>query len=371
MRPPFRASKEAKHAAAPVLDRVAAASGDRRGRISLLSCDPCAPSSTRRRDGCLPRWLRRLWLALVVGWLLWLLKGLIRLCRLAHRDQGNAVGNTVPAWAHQQADPLIYSQVYLQSLGLAVTWDNPDIHVESPAAPGVPVDAHDLKPDTAYLVVARVWNGSTSAPAPGLPVRFSYLSFGAGTARHDVATTTVDLPVKAAPGCPATATVAWRTPATPGHYCLQVELLWDDDANPANNLGQSNTDVKPLNSPHAAFTFPVRNNLRERAVIALTADGYTLPPLEPCRSPAPRGAAAAAAPSLARLDRHRAADWPLPAGWQVVIDPSEVALGAGAESEVTVDITAPDGFVGRQAINVHATSGSRLIGGVTLYVDGS
>jgi hypothetical protein len=38
---------------------------------------------------------------------------------------------------------------------------------------------------------------------------------------------------------------------------------------------------------------------------------------------------------------------------------------------VTVDITAPDGFVGRQGINVHAEANGQLLGGVTLYVDGT
>jgi len=51
---------------------------------------------------------------------------------------------------------------------------NPDIHVELAATPGVPVDSHALKPDTDYLVVARIWNGSNTAPAPGLPIKVSY-----------------------------------------------------------------------------------------------------------------------------------------------------------------------------------------------------
>ena len=37
----------------------------------------------------------------------------------------------------------------------------------------------------------------------------------------------------------------------------------------------------------------------------------------------------------------------------------------------SIDITAPDGFLGRQALNVNAFDGARLVGGVTLYVDGS
>jgi hypothetical protein len=271
----------------------------------------------------------------------------------------------VPPWAYRQPDPLIYSQHYLQSQGLAVTWDNPDINVGLASAPGAAVDAHALEPDTDYLVVARIWNGSTTAPAPGLPVRVSYLEFGAGTTRHDVGMTRVDLPVKAAVGCPAFATVPWRTPTTPGHYCLQVELLWDDDANPANNLGQSNTDVKPLNSPHAVFTFPVRNGRAERALVMLTVDSYTIPPLEVCSDTTGERA------RLLRLGRHRAEAWPVPAGWGVEVDPSQMVLAPGEQTDVTIDVTAPDGFVGRQVINVHASIGGDLLGGVTLYVDGT
>jgi hypothetical protein len=310
------------------------------------------------------RWIRALWLVLALGWLVWLVRGLCRLCRLASRDRAKAPDGVVPPWAYRQPDPMIYSQQYLQAQGLAVTWDNPDIHVELASNPGVPVDAHNLQPGTDYLVVARVWNGSTAAPAPGLPIKVSYLDFGVGTTRHDVGVTTVDLPVKAAGGCPAFATVPWRTPGVPGHYCLQVELLWDDDANPANNMGQSNTDVKPLNSPHAAFTFAVRNDQAERALVTLTVDAYAIPPLSPCED------AAGEPGRRSSLDRHRIGAWPVPAGWRVELHPAEIVLAPGQQTDVTVDVTAPDGFIGRQALNVHATNGSRFLGGLTLYVDG-
>ena len=311
------------------------------------------------RGGCFEVLIKLLFLV----WLVALVKQLIRLCRAANRDRGRAHEGNVPAWAYRQPDPLIYSQQYLQSLGLAVTWHNPDIHLELPGAPGVEVDSNALLPDTDYVVVARIWNGATTAPAPALPVKVSYLEFGIGTTHHDVGVKKVDLPAKGAVGCPATARVGWHTPPAPGHYCLQVELLWDDDAQPGNNLGQHNTDVKALNSPHAAFTFPVRNDRPERRLITIELDGYTLPELDPCGEDGhERGG---------RLARHQRWAWPLPDGWRVIADPSELALAAGDSADVTVDVTAPDGFVGRQAINVHALSGSDLLGGVTLYVDGS
>src|SRR5450631_1557225 len=91
------------------------------------------------RDSPLLGWMGR---AVILAWLAWLVWSLWRLCRLERRERVCPGGQTVPPWAYRQLDPLLYSQPYLQSLGLAVTWDNPDIQVELPSAPGVPVDKH-------------------------------------------------------------------------------------------------------------------------------------------------------------------------------------------------------------------------------------
>ena len=229
--------------------------------------------------GC--RFCRLLLRLLLLLWLLWLIRSLIRLCRVARRHPRRGA-HDVPPWAYRQPDPLIYCQTFLQAQGLGVTWDNPDIHLELSAQPGVPVDSHSLDPNTEYVVVARIWNGSTTAPAVDLPVRASYLEFGIGTIRHDIGQTTVDLPVKGAAGTPAIARIPWRTPAAAGHYCLQVELVWADDAEPANNLGQHNTDVRPLNSPRATFEFPLRNDGPRPRLLRLEVDGYRLPGRRPC-----------------------------------------------------------------------------------------
>src|SRR4029077_13272713 len=69
---------------------------------------------------------------------------------------------TITRDIYRRPDPLIYSQLYIVNQGLAVTWDNPDIHLENG---GIFVPSSSLAPDTEYDVVARIWNGSTEAPA--------------------------------------------------------------------------------------------------------------------------------------------------------------------------------------------------------------
>ncbi len=146
---------------------------------------------------------------------------------------------------------MIYDQYYLMSQGLAVTWDNPDIHLER--LDGTPVPSHELLPGTTYRVVSHIWNLSEQAPAANLPVRLSFLSFGIATTRTFIDETFVNLPVKGSPAWPVVAQVDWTTPSGPGHYCLQAEMIWPEDANPNNNLGQLNTDVKALASTSCAI----------------------------------------------------------------------------------------------------------------------
>lgn len=282
----------------------------------------------------------------------------------------------MPDWAFRQPDPLIYSQYWLQSHGFAYTWDNPDIHLELPASPGQPVDAHTLPPDTVHRVVARVWNGSTDAPVAQLPVEISYIDFGIGGVSVPIDTTTVNLPVKGAPGTPAIASVDWRTPATPGHYCLQVRLVWPFDADPGNNLGQHNVDVKALNSPRAEFRVPVRNERRQALDVRLEVDSYELPALRPCppatETRPEQGADDGAARRARVMAEHGAGRHPVPDGWQVGLGRAAepLRLEPGATEEIAVVVIAPDGFVGRQVFNLKGLAGRTLIGGVTLVATG-
>ncbi len=274
-------------------------------------------------------------------------------------------GIDIPPHTYKRPDPMIYSQYYLMSKGLAVTWDNPDIQLFDNSGAAVP--SHGLSPLTPYEIRARIWNGSTDAPAINVLVRFYYLSFGAGTVRHYIGEMYVDVPVKGSPLGPAVASMGWTTPAA-GHFCIQAELHWIDDANPLNNLGQENVDIKKLNSPNATFTFAVRNTSARARVLMLRADGYAMPAKQRCADVQRPGGRRD--PAIAARDpyaRHRPTSHPVPAGWTVEF-PGELALRPGEQRDIAVKITAVDGFTGTQPINVNALDGNDLVGGVTLYV---
>jgi len=178
--------------------------------------------------------------------------------------------------------------------------------------------------------------------------------------------------VKGAPGLPALAVAEWTTPPDAGHFCLQVELIWptEEDANPFNNLGQLNTDVKVLQSP-AVFNVPVRNDdLGGRRVIRLAVDAYQIPAPHDCEDGDDGHADHGQHSDDATRSRHSAARFPIPEGWTVQAMPAELTLAPGAEEIVTVTATAPTGFEGRQAFNVNGVDeNGRLVGGVTLFVE--
>jgi hypothetical protein len=329
----------------------------------------------------------------VFQWLTDLIKWIGRLwseCRRGKKLRDSRLGRPahcaprciiVPPKIYKRADPMIYSQFYLMEQGLGVTWDNPDIQLFDN---GLPVSSDLLKADHDYEVVATIYNNSTDAPAVALPVVFSFLSFGAGMVSNPMGTTKIDLPVKGAPGHPARAKMKWHTPATAGHYCLQVRLIWADDANPKNNLGQENTNVGVAASP-ATFTFPVRNDDTIRKLIKMVADAYTIPPpldcqQRPSKKDSKRRYANLVRPDLFVPPTEAKADWtlararhgqeafPIPAGWKVDIKPHEFELAPGDQTNVTVAINPPADFRGERPFNINATFGGGLLGGVTLKV---
>jgi hypothetical protein len=273
--------------------------------------------------------------------------------------------------AFKKPDPLIYDQYYLMGLGLAVTWENPDITI---LQGGTPVaSAYDLQPATRYTIRAQIWNGSTDAVVVDMPVTFSYLSFGVSTQSHAIGQTKVDLGVKGSPFSPAFAEMEWVTPATPGHYCVQVGFTWPDDSNPHNNLGQDNTQVVAAHSP-AQTTFALRNDGKERRKYRFEVDTYE-PRMPPCsevgRPRRPRTWAEQHRLPQSTPDRNSREANPLPPDWAVAFTPAEPLLAPGQQIDVAVSIEPPDSFHGRKSLNVHTFADTALVGGVTLTVERS
>ncbi|TGT45841.1 MULTISPECIES: hypothetical protein [unclassified Mesorhizobium] len=305
------------------------------------------------------------------------------LCRLAKGQRlpspaQNDCCIQLPPDIYKRADPLLYAQYYLMAQGLAVTWDNPDIDIFDGAAPVTGA----LQPAHIYRVRVRVWNGSYDAPAIGVGVALSYLSFGAQTVSRPIANTAVNLGAKGTIDCPAYAEFSWTTPATSGHYCLQAQLSWGDDANPSNNLGQKNVNIAEMRSP-AKFVFSVRNEASVVRRFQIEADCYGLPKLRPCApsrgegrdgttdTPQPRLGESKARWARA-LEEQAYGRFPIPDDWSVRIVPRTLSLQPRQITEIAVEIEAKDAaFRGSKTFNVHVfaigESGSRtMTGGVTL-----
>lgn len=270
---------------------------------------------------------------------------------------------TVDHPSFHRPDPVIYSQKYLMSLGLAVTWDNPDISL---FRNGVQVSEGDLLPSTEYEIRATIWNNSYDAPIVGLHVDFSFLSFGVTTVATAIGSTVVDLGVKGGAQHPAIATMLWTTPPA-GHYCIVVEFQWVDDANPNNNVGQNNVNVVAATSP-ATFTFQLRNQDPRQRAYRMEADTYTLPELKDCGD-RPTGNRDKVARWKEVQALHNRSSHPVPPGWTVAFTPAAVSLLPDEEVDVTVAITPPAAFTGEQAFNIHAVLDNGVFaGGVTVYV---
>jgi hypothetical protein len=311
------------------------------------------------------------------------------LCRALHRgfrkpDRGGCC-LTLPPSVHLRADPMLYAQYWLMSQGLAVTWDNPDIQIYD-AGSNKPVPPDSLQLDHDYQVEVRVWNGSYSAPAVGLGIDLSYIHIGFGNAQTPIGKNTANLGVKGSTHCPAFARIPWHTPPVKGHYCLLALLVWPDDANSGNNLGQKNTLVGETHSP-AQFTFTVTNDAAVLRRYELEPDMYRLPFVKPCRDtvPPPRGrrdlAAGRYVESQARwaaaLQTQAYGKFPVTGDWNLTISPRAFSLAPGISQEINVSADYLRGtFIGTQPFNIHGfatpPNGPRkLVGGVTLYAHGS
>lgn len=268
--------------------------------------------------------------------------------------------------AMKRPDPMIYDQYYLMSLGLAVSWQNPDIQI---LQGGVPVaSAYDLSPSTTYTVRAAIYNASTTGVVHNMPVVFSYLSFGVGTQSHLIPgpDPVVSLGVKGSPQGIAVREKDWTTPSQPGHYCIQVSFAYFDDINPFNNLGQENTQVVQAVSP-APFSFQLRNTGTDRETFRFEVDTYSIPPQPQC-STSRKTTAASGPVSAATRRRNSRTNNPLPPNWSIQFTPANPTLPSNAEITVDAVVTPSDDFHGTMPVNVHTFAGETLQGGVTIIV---
>jgi hypothetical protein len=192
----------------------------------------------------------------------------------------------VPPPVQRKPDPCLYSQFYLLSHfpGLPVTWDNPDITLTE--LDGTLVPSTDVAAGRDYLVNARIWDASF-APALATRVQCWYRSFGISAP----ALTPVEVEPAGEPRSillnigawgNETAQFHWRTPDSPGHYCLVVACFHPDDAEPGNNVGQKNllihnaatavTGAAPV--VDALITNP---DASQPATVVFHADSYEIP----------------------------------------------------------------------------------------------
>ena len=228
----------------------------------------------------------RLILRLIFGWLISLIRFFLAWLK-KWRDQWRKRETKWPKPCHTypsdlwvRPDVYIYSQKWLLSQGIAVTWNNPDIQLREG---GVVVDSYHLKPNTEYDLVANIHNRSISSPAIGVRVFFSLRSFGIGGSFTNIGETTVDVSVLGGTLNPAVAQIKWVSPPTAGHYCINVRIESPDDINLDDNEGQENTNVIEATPGDPNLKIPVHNETDNEQKIFLKIDTYNLPekPLPP------------------------------------------------------------------------------------------
>lgn len=255
--------------------------------------------------------------------------------------------------AFLRPDPLIYSQDKLMSLGLAVTWNNPDIQL---FRGGIPVDSAGIEADTTYDVQVRVWNSSIDCPVVAMPVHLVYAKAGVGPPGQFIGSAVVNVGVKGSTTQPGFCSIPWTTPRTPGHYCLRAKLDPVADADFSNNVGQENTQVGAAHSP-ATFTFELRNDDRVRHAYRFAEDSYELR-RHRCEDDG-QG-------DVRRL--HGRDNHPVPPGWTVTVVPDGPVLAPDEHVDVSVTVDPPSAWTGRQTVNVNVFHEGGFAGGMTFVV---
>ena len=113
-------------------------------------------------------------LSLIVRFVEWLCEFLERMNLKEEEEDDDECNPPFPEGVIRRPDPCIYSQHYLASQGLSVTWNNPDIWMAKASTPDViEPDSYHLEEDTDYIVSVRTHNASTDL-ALGVKVRLLY-----------------------------------------------------------------------------------------------------------------------------------------------------------------------------------------------------
>ncbi len=160
-----------------------------------------------------------------------------------------------------------------------------------------------------------------------------------------------------------------KTPATRGHYCIEVELSHPQDGNPANNLGWNNTQGKAAASevqmPIRIFNRAVGEPSTARAVHASAGD----------RRAPPWNIVEMAVDSYVFNDAFgKDADpdlmfEPRPPVWSARVEPSVFHFSADETyRDVLLIVAAPDLPGPAERFNVSARQGGAPLGGVTVTV---
>jgi hypothetical protein len=209
----------------------------------------------------------------------------------AEEDEKDPCNPPFPEPVMRRPDPSIYSQTYLVSQGVPVTWNNPDIWMAKVATPNViEPDSYHLEADTDYIVSVQAHNASTDL-ALGVKVRLLYRPWSFNS--PDLLPVDVNANgqevvrfVNVAGMGSAIAQFNWHTPSVPPgeerHYCLQAHLSHPLDVNLENNVGQENTNVHSANPGHVApgelirVDVPLLKLGEEAARVIFRADAYAI-----------------------------------------------------------------------------------------------
>jgi hypothetical protein len=209
----------------------------------------------------------------------------------AEKEKRDPCNPPFPEPVMRRPDPCIYSQTYLASQGVPVTWNNPDIWMAKAATPNViEPDSYHLEADTDYIVNVQAHNASTDL-ALGVKVRLLYRPWSFNS--PDLLPAAVNANgqevvrfVNIAGMGSAIAQFTWHTPPVPAgeerHYCLQAHLSHPLDTNLENNVGQENTNVHSANPGHVTagelvrVDVPLLNPAGEDARVVFHADSYAI-----------------------------------------------------------------------------------------------